>query len=328
MLVLCSDSAWCAEARERIGASLAGAGYGKETCVRVYDRVVPNPTIGSVREGVALCRRWGAEGIVNLGGGSVLDAGKAMAAEAGVRLLVNVPTTAGSGSEASPWAVITDVQARRKVSMRGRTPDLALLDPELTMSMPDCLTLFTGVDAFSHALEGYLSSRACPVTDALALAAVHLIDESLPGALERPGDLRARAGMLQASFLAGAAMMHSGLGLVHAIANTVGGYYPRLVHGRVVANLLGPVVRFNRKAGEGRFGRIVGALREMLDVCERESARLGLGRLSIRESDISDLADRSAGNINAVTNPREFTGDDIRGILRDSFRVAQGRKEG
>ncbi|MFW6180249.1 MAG: iron-containing alcohol dehydrogenase family protein [Spirochaetota bacterium] len=326
MLVLCRDSAWCEEPGGRIRASLAQAGDEREPRLQVYDRVIPNPTLGCVREGVALYRRWGAEGIISLGGGSALDAGKAIATEAGARLLVSVPTTAGSGSEASPWAVIEDVRSRRKLSLRCRTPDLALLDPELTMSMPERLTLFTGIDAFAHALEAYLSPRACAVTDALALSAVRLIGESLPVVLGRPRDLGGRAGMLEASFLAGAAMMHCGLGLIHAIANTMGGYYPRLVHGQVVAHLLGPVARFNRRACGARLARVAGSLRGVQDVCEREYARLGLGRLSVREEDIPELASRSAENLNSRTNPREFTGEDIRALLRESFLVVHDRE--
>ena len=303
---------------ENIKAKLIQAGCGK---VEIFDEVKPNPTKSCVERGVALCRKLGSGGIIAFGGGSPMDTAKIIAKEAEVGLLVTIPTTAGTGSEVSPWAVIVDEKTGEKVSSIEKTPDLALLDPILTITMPPKLTLFTGIDAFSHALEVYVSKDSNSITDALALKAIQMVSENLPLAIENGQNIAARSKMLEGSLLAGIAMLNCGLGLIHAVANTMGGWYHQLSHGWIIAHLLGEVNKFNRVVEPVKYHEIEKFIKEIENTSSEAAKRLGIPRIEVKEEDINLLVKRSANNVNAATNPRDFSSASVEAIIRDSFQI-------
>lgn len=233
--------------------ALAQAGIA---CVR-YDETPPNPTTAAVEEAAALYRAHGCQAIIGFGGGSNMDCAKAV----GIRiakphvplskcqgilkvrtklpLLIAVPTTAGSGSETTIAAVITDPESRHKYAISDfpLIPRYAVLDPAVTVSLPPALTASTGMDALTHAVEAYIGRSTTRDTREAALTATRLIFENLDAAYADGSDLDARRDMLEASFLAGCAFTKSYVGYVHAIAHSLGGAYD-VPHGHANAVIL------------------------------------------------------------------------------------------
>lgn len=317
-LIVTMKERWNINPIQNIKAKLTQVGCGK---VEIFDKVKPNPTKSCLQREIELCRKSRIEGIIAFGGGSCMDAAKVMAKKARVDLLVTIPTTAGTGGEISPWAVITDEKTREKVSLVEKTPDLALLDPVLTTTMPPRITLFTGLDAFSHGLEAYISKDSNCITDALALQAIQMVSENLPQALENGQNIAVRGKMLEGSLLAGMAMLNCGLGLIHAVANSMGGWYHQLPHGWIIAHLLREVSQFNRVANSMKYGKIEGFVKEVVSISSKTAKKLSIPGIKVKEEDIKLLVKRSANNINAATNPRDFVPVDIEAIIRNSFQI-------
>jgi len=232
-----------------------------------FTEVSSNPTTTEVEAGLDLAREQGVQALVALGGGSAIDVAKAIAmllANGGAyadyqwagkaitqcsRPVLAVPTTAGTGSEVSRVAVIVDPTNPFKKGVLSPLmfPHRAILDPELTRSLPPQLTAATGMDAFIHALETYVGRRANAYTDRLALAALSTIWQMLPRATTNGDDLEARQAMLLAATWAGTAMDHAGLGLIHSLSGPLTGHL-HLHHGLTNALLLPYVMRFNLPA--------------------------------------------------------------------------------
>jgi len=263
-------------------ASVAGALAAGGIPVTVFSGVQPNPTTADVAAGAdtvaALAAGGGRPAVVAVGGGSSIDAAKGIAVaavnpERGRDLdyrrtfsqpalpLVAVPTTAGTGTETNPFGVITDPATRRKFYVGGATarPAAAILDPELTASLPPGGTAATGMDALVHALESCMSRRANPWAEGIALQAIRMISAHLPRAVTDGGDLEARSQMLLASHLAGVAMASTGLGLCHAIGHALGGRFD-IAHGVALTMVLPGVLRFNLPACEERLAAVAFAL--------------------------------------------------------------------
>jgi alcohol dehydrogenase class IV len=156
-LITSAAEAWCQLLNQRVQGLLLAAGY--ET-VEIWAEIEANPSWETVWRGEAFCRAHELDTIFAIGGGSTLDASKVMAMEAGLSHVITVPTTAGTGSELNEWGVITNTQTRNKESIQAVMPSAAILDPELTLTMPPLLTLLTGIDAFCHALECYVGTLA------------------------------------------------------------------------------------------------------------------------------------------------------------------------
>ena len=255
---------------DRLIASLEKSG----TAVQVFDGVEENPSLDTIDRGAHAARACGAAAVVGLGGGSALDAAKAIAVCAATGMAVRdvlatrpvprgslwflaIPTTAGTGSETTPYALLTDPGPPDKLNLA--TPDsfpaCALLDAELTAALPPDLTRTTGVDALSHAVEGYLSLRAQPLADAHAEQAVALIGHALPRVLDVPSDLDAREDMLVASCLAGMVIAQTGTTACHALS-----YYLTLMHGIhhgcACGMLLGATAEWARKFVPRKIERI------------------------------------------------------------------------
>jgi len=319
-LFVCPGEKWCdryVNTAEQALTPLVGKPF-------VRHSVQSNPSWLDVEAGVKLVREHDLGLVVGFGGGSALDAAKVITEHSRARFLVTIPTTAGTGGEISPWAVITNPDTRDKESVVAHTPDLALLDPDLTLTVPPAVTLWTGVDAFAHAFESYLSSAATAATDSVALAAVDLLAANLPLVMEDGRRPEPRAAMLHGSLLAGAAMITCGLGLVHAVANPLGGIRHELPHGMIIAQLLAPVAAFNAKACPERMARVKPALEAILDVCRAWTRRLtGEERpVTITYEERNLLLERVPRNVNAATNPRPFDTRDLSQLLYEAFGIS------
>ena len=238
---------------ERLEKALADAGI---PCI-VYDRTVANPTAANVEEALNLYLSNNCQAIIGFGGGSSMDCAKAVGARAAcpkkslakmegilkvhhkLPLLIAVPTTAGTGSETTLAAVITDDKSRHKYPINDffLIPDYAVLDPKVTLSLPPFITATTGMDALTHAVEAYIGNSTTHGTRENALQAVKLIFENLDTAVEKGFDINARRNMLRASYYAGCAFTKSYVGYVHAVAHSLGGAY-NVPHGLANAVLL------------------------------------------------------------------------------------------
>jgi alcohol dehydrogenase len=247
--------------------------------VCTYDQVPPNSTIATVEACAALGREHECDLLVGLGGGSVMDTAKVanlllvkggqVADHMGAYLLgqerllplILIPTTAGTGSEVTKVAVIADPEGDVKLPFAETQflPDLAILDPEVTVTMPPRLTAATGMDALTHAIEAYVDKEWSPATDALALHVITMVSENILRACARPQDLEARGNMLIASCLAGIAFSHSMVGMVHGISHALGGVY-HVPHGLANALLLAEVMDYNLEVRRERYADIAEAL--------------------------------------------------------------------
>ena len=248
----------------------------------VFDKTPSDPDVDTVENGAALARKKECDVIVALGGGSPMDAAKGISVVLGNDApitdfeseqpgrqgppIIAVPTTAGTGSEITRIAVITDTARKVKMPIQGPTliPVVAILDPELTYSMPPDFTAATGMDALTHAVEAYLSSLATPLTDIHALAAVRLIGESLIPAVLNGGNREAREKMLLGQMEAGYAFGNASTCLVHSMSRPLGAHFG-VPHGKANAMLLATVMEYNRPAAPERFARLAEALGENVE---------------------------------------------------------------
>jgi len=298
------------------------------------------PCVTDVCAAVAQLREAKCDGVVAFGGGSVLDAAKAVAllvtnpeqtlsemTESSVlrpRLpLIAVPTTAGTGSETTNVTVIIDAVSGRKqvLAHASLMPDVAILDAALTEGVPPQVTAMTGIDALTHAVEAYSALSATPFTDSLALGAIAMIGQALPKAVGYGHDLAARESMLLASCMAGMAFSSAGLGLCHAMAHQPGAAL-HIPHGQANAMLLPTVMAFNRMVCRERFRQIGRALiakktddHEAIAAVEALIAEVGLSkRLSdagAKPEHFSAWAQAAQEDICLRANPRTATREQI-----------------
>lgn len=334
---------------ETIVASLKAA----KLDVVEWGSLVTNPSDVVVEEGAKLAREAQAEVVVAVGGGSVIDAGKAIAIlmtnespinqYEGINLVKNpgipviaVPTTAGTASEVTAFTVITDTARQTKMVIGGQNvgPRYALLDPLLTKGASPALTASTGMGAFSHAVEAYLSAAASVPTDINALKAIELICSSLPKAVKNGADADARADMLLGSMLAGFAYNSAILGLAHSISHPLC-VHAGLPHGIANATVLPHVMEYNGEVVPEKL-RAVGtamgldlqgmdrqdAARRTVDAVKELSRRIGIPTL--KEAGVSrDGFDRIATDalqeISTIFNPRKPSKDDVISILEKAF---------
>jgi alcohol dehydrogenase len=339
-------------------ASVASVLAASGIAVTVFSDVHPNPTTGDVAAGAdkvaALAADGGRPAVVAVGGGSPIDAAKGIALaavnpERGRDLdyrrtfaepalpLVAVPTTAGTGTETNPFGVITDPVTRRKFYVGGATslPVAAILDPELTASLPPGGTAASGMDALVHALESCMSRHANPWSEGNALQAIRMISAHLPRAFADGGDREARSQMLLASHLAGAAMASTGLGICHAIGHALGGRFD-IAHGVALTMVLPGVLRFNIPVCADRLAAVAFALgagdtarsagwnaAAAVDAVTALSGRVGMTHqltdFGITAADFDLIVADALDDEVLANTPRPPTGPDIRAILADAF---------
>jgi alcohol dehydrogenase len=254
-------------AAQRVMSLLSAAGKTPA----LFDRTVADPTTASLTQGVAALLEHRADCIVGFGGGSPMDTAKALAVlalqpgpmrrfkapnnYAGPALpIIAIPTTAGSGSEATQFTVISDSDTNEKMLCPGLSflPVAAIVDFELTMTMPPRLTADTGVDALTHAVEAYVSRKANPISDGLALAAIRLIATHLKRAYLDGSDAPARAAMMAAATQAGMAFSNSSVALVHGMSRPIGAHF-HVAHGLSNAMLFPAVTAFSVAGAPGRY---------------------------------------------------------------------------
>lgn len=245
----------------------------------IYEGVEPNPQIPQAQEAVDFAREHGAEVILGIGGGSALDTAKVVAATIanGGEVLplltkerplsnpslptVMAPTTAGTGSEVTRWATLWELEIKKKHSLEGpgMYPTHALLDPELTRTLPPYFTATTGMDAMSHAMEAYWNRNANPVSDSHALEAVRRISEVLPLVVREPDNLEYRTRMLLAALLAGLAFSNTKTAAAHSLSYPMTLHYG-VVHGQASSITLPALLEFNAEAGRARMIQLAKAL--------------------------------------------------------------------
>lgn len=248
----------------------------------IFDKVESDPSVNTVREGVEIARGKNIDVIVALGGGSAIDASKAISAVSinggdildyenktpqveGIPI-VAVPTTAGTGSEVSKFSIITDTERKIKMLIASDLliPKVAILDPKLTRMMPPNVTAATGMDAFTHAIEAYISKAAQPISDIYAIKAIELINGNLVKAILKEDDMEARGNMLLGQMYAGLAFSNASTALVHSMSRPLGAYY-KVPHGLANALLLPEVMKFNRAACSDKFKTIAKAMGENIE---------------------------------------------------------------
>ena len=325
------------------------------------------PTTGRIAELARQAREQGCDFVVAFGGGSVVDAGKAIAA-----LLTNtrdlmdylevigkgeplteepapciaIPTTAGTGAEVTRNAVLLSPEHGVKVSMRHpkMLPTVALVDPELTVSMPPEVTASTGLDAFTQLIEAFVSIKANPLTDGICREGLGKAARALPRAYAQGGDLAAREEMAVASLFGGLALANAGLGAVHGFAGPLGGMF-QAPHGMVCAALLPAVFKTNIQALEERAGespalgkycevaRIVtgnpaatpaDALQWIKELCMQMLVP-GLADFGVSEDHIPSIVEKSKRASSMKGNPIELTEDELADILQNSLHPRAGK---
>ena len=302
-------------------------------CV-VYDKTRPNPTIANVEEALAIYKSEGCQGLIAFGGGSSMDCAKAVGARVAcpkkslmkmkgilhirrkIPFLAAIPTTAGTGSEVTVTAVITDEKTNYKYPMSDfpLIPKVAVLDPKVTFTLPKSLTAATGVDALTHAVEAYIGRSTIAKTRDYAKRATRLIFENIEKAYNNGYDEEARRNMLMASHLAGGAFSRSYVGYVHAVAHSLGGAY-NIPHGLANSVLLPIVLKEYGKASYKKLKDLAvaaglankedpaeQAAKNFITQIEQLNARLGIPTTlkGIKEEDISELARRADVEANPI----------------------------
>lgn len=296
--------------------------------VEVFDKVEPDPTLKLVAEGVAVLEGFGPDVVVAFGGGSPMDCAKAMCWFSKRRPpLWCIPTTAGTGSEVTSFAVLTDTERGVKYPLveEGLLPETAILDPTLLEGVPPKVTADTGMDVLTHAAEAYVAKGSSPFSDALAERAFALAYARLPAAFA--GDLGAKGDMLLASCMAGMAFNAAGLGVCHAMAHALGGRF-HLPHGRLNAVLLPSVVL--RNAGDRRAAAryaalakacgLAGTPRALSAALARLRAALDLhDRLPVEPEELKaaldDLAAAALADGCMAANPIPLTAAEVKDLL-------------
>lgn len=321
----------------------------------VYDNIKPNPTIENVTSGVAACKASGAEAIVAVGGGSAIDTSKAIATimtnpEFGdVRSLegvaptkhpclpiIAVSTTSGTAAEVTINYVITDVEKNRKFVCVDPhdIPIVAIVDPDMSASMPTGLCASTGMDALVHAVEGYITKGAWELTDMLHLKAIEIIGRSLRSAVA--GDFGGREAMSLGQYIAGMGFSNVGLGIVHSMAHPLSAVYD-IPHGKACAMLLTAVLKFNAPATGEKYreiARVMGVsdVDEMdqetyrqaaIDVIQKLADDVGipksLSEAGVKREDIPFLAESAFNDACTPGNPRDASLEEIIGIYESIF---------
>lgn len=268
----------------------------KKIEVEHFDGVVPNPTVEVVSAGARMARQFRAEFVIGLGGGSSIDTAKAIAVEATHRgtcwdylyyrktqptektlPIIAIPTTSGTGSHVTQVAVVTNPSERNKSALYNSRlfPRVAIVDPELMLTLPPYMTAVTGFDAFCHAFESYITPKCSPYVEILALECLGLIARHLPGVIKKPGNIELREQMAWADTLAGLSIASAAVTLPHGIAMAMSGMYSQIAHGQALASVYPAIMRYTYKTSIAKFARVARLLNPTLqDVSDREAASL------------------------------------------------------
>lgn len=347
-----------------LDGNLAGAGFGQKVSAILdkakigfvlFDKAVPEPPIELANEGAKLAIRKRCDGVIGIGGGSAMDLAKAIAVLAankgkaedylGLNRVpgpglpkIMVPTTAGTGSEVTFTAVFIRKKLKKKEGMNSPYlyPELALLDPELTLTLPPHPTAATGIDALSHAIESYTSINASPMSEMISLEAIRLISDNLRTAVHDGSNLEAREAMLLGSLYAGLGLANAGVTAVHSLSYPLGGKYG-VSHGLANTIMLPRVMAFNLPGAQEKFADIAEIMGEVVDGLPlREAAYLAveavaaliedcgifttLEELSIPVADFPELAKVAMTVARPLANnPCKMTPEDMVEIYQECY---------
>lgn len=315
----------------------------------VYSDIKPNPTIENVKSGVDAYKKSGADYMITVGGGSSMDTGKAIGIIinnpefADVRSLegvaptknrtvftIAVPTTAGTAAEATINYVITDTEKKRKFVCvdTNDIPDIAIVDPDMMATMPKGLTAATGMDALTHAIEGYTTKAAWELADCLNLEAIRLIAKSLRAAVNN--EEQGREGMALGQYVTGMAFSNVGLGIAHSMAHTLGAVYDT-PHGVACAMMLPIVMEYNQEMTGEKFKDIAQAMgvdttgmdqaayrKAAVDAVRKLSADVGIpDKLeALKEEDLDFLAESAYADACCPGNPKDTCVADLKALFR------------
>lgn len=324
-------------------------------CYEVYDDIKQNPTVKNVKDGVEAFKKAGADYIISVGGGSAIDTAK------GIGIIINNPefsdvvslegvadtknksvphiavaTTAGTAAEVTINYVITDVENKRKFVCvdPADIPIVAIIDPELMASMPKGLAAATGMDALTHAIEGYITKGAWELTDTLTLKAIEMIAKNLKSAVE--GDMDAKANMGVAQYVAGMAFSNVGLGIVHSMAHPLGAFYDT-PHGVANALLLPYVMEYNSEATGDKYMHIAKAFgvenaermsedayrTAAVEAVRKLACSIGvpqkLSEIGVKEDDLKALSEAAYKDVCTGGNPKETNEQEILEIYKRAY---------
>ena len=326
----------------------------------VWSEVVSNPPIALVDRGARVYEEEKCDGLIGLGGGSALDSAKAIGVvvthsgsirdyewanpqpiQRRIPPTIAIPTTAGTGSEVTLWAVITDPDRKAKFNVGGTAHIgswVALIDPELTRGLPARITAATGMDALAHAVECYTCAYAQPLSDAVALLAMEYIGQYLRIAYAQGANLEARYKMSMAAMLAGMAYGTESAGAAHAMSQSAGGVHD-VPHGDLTARLLGPVMEYNYISEPQKFARIAQALGEdvrglstwqaaerAVSAVHQLTAVLNIATLrdlGFDEKEIPFLAELAAKDPQTIGNPRDIDRLGYEKVWRRAFELGK-----
>ena len=327
-LFLVSDPYFTKDGTARQIAGLSGAEQ-----IQIFDEIVPDPSVELAAEGTALIQKFRPDTVVALGGGSALDCAKAMTYFSGLPVrLVAIPTTSGSGSEVTDFAILTHRGTKHPLIDEKMQPDVAILDSGLLKQLPKSLVADCGFDVLSHALEALAAINAGPITDALARESFLMAFTHLPASFQ--GQTGVRQHIHTAATMAGMAFSQAGLGLCHALAHALGGQL-HLPHGRLNAIVMPAVLEYNSSAAGAKYARLaryagVGGSTDLLAVRNLKNALIRLRRelqlpqdLQQAGADLSLLREKKDRIIQAVledpcckTNPVPVTESAVAKILQ------------
>lgn len=324
----------------------------------VFDKILPNPIKGHVMEAAALCRAEQCDFVIGLGGGSSIDSAKAIAVmacnegdywdyviggsgkgrpAAKALPIIAIPTTAGTGTEADPWTVITNEEKQEKIGFGNQHtfPALSIVDPELMVSIPPHLTAYQGFDAFFHAAEGFLANCATPISDLYALEAIRLLYKYLPVAVKDGKNLKARAKVAWASTLAGLVESTSSCTSEHSLEHAMSAYYPALPHGAGLIAISEAYFETFRNDCMKRYMKMaevmtqqksnrpsdfMDALIRMQKECE--VYQLKLSDWGLKEEDSPKMVQNARETMGGLFmfDPRPLTDEEVLGIYKNSYR--------
>lgn len=336
---------------EQVAGELKQAGISS----RYITEVKPEPTVDNIRSVFSSISSEPVDLLIGIGGGSVLDASKIfsvlltnpvdvksligtdLVSQSGIPTVL-VPTTSGTGSEVTPNAIVSVPEEELKVGIISRhlLPKLVIIDPVLTISLPKSITAATGMDAFTHSLESYISNKANPISDMFALESIRLIAESLVLAYHNGSDLEAREKMLLGSMYGGMALSAAGTAAVHALAYPLGGKF-NISHGVANSMLLPHVMAFNQDAIADRLRKVAGAMglqvgkmggtessdmviKQIFEWTSEMRIPQNLREFGISEGDVDDLAIAASKVTRLLTNnPKPMDLASIKTVYRKLF---------
>jgi alcohol dehydrogenase len=320
----------------------------------LFKDITPNPKDREVMAGADVYKSEGCDVIVAIGGGSVMDCAKGIGIVSTNKKhilefegvdevsvpgppLICIPTTAGTSADVSQFAIITDTVRKVKIAIISKTtvPDISLVDPITTTTMSPDLTAATGLDAWVHAWEAFVSNASSRITDLFALESIRLVWNNLIGACRNPGEMEYRNNMMMASLMAGLAFSNASLGLVHSMTHSLGGLLD-LPHGECNAILLEYVVDFNFEAAHEKYLKIADSIgislkgsklkdkkhvliNKIAEFRKKAGIEKTLGQLGVTSSDIHLLSGNAIKDPCVATNPQEPTVKDVEEIYEKAL---------